>query len=137
MIVKKLRKQKNWTQDQLAIMCGLSIRTIQRIESGQSASLESLKCLASVFEIEINKLTEEITVIDKNTESWKDLPWWYRFNMFGIKTRRLAKQIELTNLFVGFIMWFLHPLSIAVPVLFLAAYVTTCLIRYGDEKNIW
>ncbi len=55
MIVKNLRKQKNWTQEQLAIMCGLSIRTIQRIESGQSASLESLKSLASVFEIEINE----------------------------------------------------------------------------------
>lgn len=64
-MIKKLRQRKNWSQEQLATMSGLSVRTIQRIESGNKASIESLKSLASVFEIDISKLTEEITVIDK------------------------------------------------------------------------
>jgi transcriptional regulator with XRE-family HTH domain len=34
-------------------MSGLSVRTIQRIENGENASLETLKSLASVFEINI------------------------------------------------------------------------------------
>ena len=58
MIVKKLRTEKNWSQEQVATFSGLSIRTIQRVESGQSASLETLKSLASVFEVDILKLTE-------------------------------------------------------------------------------
>ena len=51
MIVRRLREKRNWSQEELATMSGLSTRTIQRIESGNKASLESLKALASVFEI--------------------------------------------------------------------------------------
>ena len=32
MIVRKLRIQRGWSQDQLAQFSGLSVRTIQRIE---------------------------------------------------------------------------------------------------------
>jgi len=42
MLVQKLRLQRGWSQEQLAIVSGLSVRTIQRIERGQSASLETL-----------------------------------------------------------------------------------------------
>ncbi len=65
MIVKKLRDRNGWTQEQLAECCALNVRTIQRVESGKKASLETLQSLASVFEVNISKLTEEITVIDK------------------------------------------------------------------------
>jgi transcriptional regulator with XRE-family HTH domain len=44
---------QHWSQDQLAEMSGLSVRTIQRIENGENAGLESLKSLACVFEINI------------------------------------------------------------------------------------
>ncbi|MDE0956956.1 MAG: helix-turn-helix transcriptional regulator, partial [Pseudomonadales bacterium] len=40
MIVRKLRIQRSWSQDQLAQMSGLNIRTIQRIERGQTPSFE-------------------------------------------------------------------------------------------------
>ena len=53
MIVKKLRLKRGWSQQQLAIMTGLNVRTIQRIERGRIPSLESQKALASVFEIGI------------------------------------------------------------------------------------
>lgn len=53
MIVRKLRLRNGWSQEQLAEMTGLSVRTIQRIERGQAASLESQKALAAVFEVDI------------------------------------------------------------------------------------
>ena len=59
MNIRKLRKQKHWSQDQLAQMSGLSIRTIQRIERDQKAGLESLKALSAVFDIEISELQRE------------------------------------------------------------------------------
>lgn len=59
MLVQKLRLQHGWSQQQLAELSGLSVRTIQRIESGQPASAETLKSLASVFEIEFSQLTSE------------------------------------------------------------------------------
>ncbi|WP_296082988.1 helix-turn-helix transcriptional regulator [uncultured Agrobacterium sp.] len=42
MLVQKLRLQRGWSQEQLATVSGFSVRTIQRIERGQSASLETL-----------------------------------------------------------------------------------------------
>ena len=56
--VKKFRLQKCSSQEQLAEMTGLSVRTIQRLEKGQPASMESLKALASVFEIDLSELQE-------------------------------------------------------------------------------
>ncbi|STT48732.1 DNA-binding protein [Klebsiella pneumoniae] len=34
--VKQLRLQRAWSQEQLAEMAGLSVRTIQRIENGET-----------------------------------------------------------------------------------------------------
>ena len=65
MIVCKLRLEKGWSQEQLAEICDLSVRTIQRIERGQQPSLESLKALASVFETEITDLTREAGMADQ------------------------------------------------------------------------
>lgn len=59
MIVRKLRLQRGWSQEHLSQLSGLSIRTIQRIERGQNAGLESLKSLAAVFEIQITDLQQE------------------------------------------------------------------------------
>lgn len=59
MNIQKLRLQRGWSQQQLAELSGLSTRTIQRIENGNPASTESLKSLASVFEIDFSSLTSE------------------------------------------------------------------------------
>jgi len=58
-MIKKLRHSHGWSQEQLAQICGLSVRTIQRIERGHNAGLESLKCIAAVFNVDISKLQNE------------------------------------------------------------------------------
>lgn len=58
MLIQKLRLQRGWSQEQLAEVSGLSVRTVQRLERGQTGSLESLKALAAVFEIDLNRLQE-------------------------------------------------------------------------------
>lgn len=59
MIVRKLRLQRGWSQEQLAEMSGLNVRTIQRIERNGNASTESLKALAAVFECDFNELQQQ------------------------------------------------------------------------------
>lgn len=54
--VKQLRLDKGWSQEELSQLSGLSVRTIQRIEQGNKAGLESLKALASVFELQVSDL---------------------------------------------------------------------------------
>jgi transcriptional regulator with XRE-family HTH domain len=59
MLIQKLRLQRGWSQQQLAEASGLSARTIQRIEAGQTASVETLKSLAAVFEVDFSTLSQE------------------------------------------------------------------------------
>lgn len=54
MIVKKLRLQRGWSQEHLAELTDLSVRTIQRIERGHKPGLETIKSLAAVFEVDLN-----------------------------------------------------------------------------------
>ena len=62
MLIQKLRLKRGWSQQQLADASGLSVRTIQRIETGHPASTESLKCLAAVFEVDFSTLNPEKTM---------------------------------------------------------------------------
>ena len=70
MLIQKLRLQRGWSQQQLADLSGLSVRTIQRLEQGQVASTESLKSLAAVFEIDFSTLQEP----DMNTATAPTTP---------------------------------------------------------------
>lgn len=69
MTVRKLRLKRAWSQEQLAEFSGLNIRTIQRIERGQKAGLESLKSLAAVFEVELNELQMEDDMKNSDIDS--------------------------------------------------------------------
>jgi transcriptional regulator with XRE-family HTH domain len=55
-VLKREREARNWTQQQLAEICSLSLRTIQRIEKDGSVSKESLASLSSAFELDYNLL---------------------------------------------------------------------------------
>ena len=62
MLIQKLRLKRGWSQQQLADASGLSVRTIQRIENGQTPSVETLKSLAAVFEVDFSTLNPEEAV---------------------------------------------------------------------------
>jgi transcriptional regulator with XRE-family HTH domain len=57
--IKEMREQRGWSQNQLANMSCISLRTIQRMEKDGSSSMESVKSLASVFEVDFKELLEE------------------------------------------------------------------------------
>lgn len=55
-LVLKMRNRRSWTQEELAIASGLNLKTIQRIEKRGSASLQSKKALAAVFNLDTRDL---------------------------------------------------------------------------------
>lgn len=67
MIVRKLRLRNGWSQEQLAEMSGLNVRTIQRVERGMSVGTETLKSIAAVFEVDFNELKAEPTMSNNTT----------------------------------------------------------------------
>lgn len=50
--IKNSRVHRGWTQQQLADVSGLSLRTIQRVENQGQGSLETTNALCAVLEIE-------------------------------------------------------------------------------------
>ncbi|MBY0420364.1 MAG: helix-turn-helix domain-containing protein [Pararheinheimera sp.] len=74
-ILIDLRKKRAWSQSELAEVTGLSLRTVQRIEKSGTASLESVKAFAAVFELapESLQLTaatdKEVTDLSESSNS--------------------------------------------------------------------
>ncbi|WP_019603055.1 helix-turn-helix domain-containing protein [Teredinibacter turnerae] len=146
MMLKRLRHKRNWTQEQLAEISGLSVRTIQRIESGGKASLESLNALASVLEVQAPILAQGVTVIDKTTEDWEKVPAWLRACFFGsalfkIPERILNIRVEQGTVVAGIILLLLSPVLDnafdASFILFTSAYLVSLITRAGDKYSIW
>ena len=74
--VKQLRLQHAWSQEQLAELTGVSVRTIQRIENGDRPALETLSALAAVFEVNVADITGGVpagneTSLDQRIEEAK------------------------------------------------------------------
>jgi transcriptional regulator with XRE-family HTH domain len=148
MILRKLRKDKELSQEQLAIMSGLSVRTIQRIENGNRASLESLKSLASVLETNVSILEQEIIVIDKTTDKWKTLPLIFRLNFLGSDIGWLGlsnreqwiKGEKQTAIFgLGLLPFSFFELNFIIAGLGMVciAYSFSIITRLGDKYSIW
>ncbi|WP_437614953.1 helix-turn-helix domain-containing protein [Erwinia sp. V71] len=58
--VRKLRLERAWSQEQLAELASLSVRTVQRIENGDKPGLETLSALAAVFDVSVATLSGEL-----------------------------------------------------------------------------
>ncbi|WP_158825142.1 helix-turn-helix domain-containing protein [Mucilaginibacter lacusdianchii] len=97
--VKALRISKGYSQEYLAECCRLSLRTIQRIESGATQPHgDSLQRLATCFEIPVHKLTE---VAESIRPEFAELP----------EDRVYLMAIHLSAL--SFFLW--APLGVIVP----------------------
>jgi transcriptional regulator with XRE-family HTH domain len=59
--IKSVRKAKKITQLQLASLCDIDIRTIQRIEKGEfNPSLRVLMRIANAFEMSLSSLIKQV-----------------------------------------------------------------------------
>ncbi len=56
MRIAALRRERGWTQERLAEASGVAVRTVQRLEGGKDASLETLSALARALEVPVRDL---------------------------------------------------------------------------------
>ncbi|MEC7290614.1 MAG: helix-turn-helix transcriptional regulator [Pseudomonadota bacterium] len=55
--IKRWREERLWSQEHLAELAGLGLRTVQRIENGDSASRDSVMAIAAAFNVDAAALT--------------------------------------------------------------------------------
>ena len=146
MILKPLRIGRHLSQEQLAEMSGLSVRTIQRIESGRTASVESLKCLAAALDVDIETLKQEKLVPDHDPDHWKAQPlWlkgWFLFNYLSFRpSRRATSRVIVVSHTCGFLfcaLGLVNEAALAGGLIMLAiAYLFGLLAWQGDRYGIW
>jgi transcriptional regulator with XRE-family HTH domain len=62
--IKRWREERQWSQEHLADLAGIGLRTIQRIENGDRASSDTLMALAAAFNVDVGAIT-----IDKSAQA--------------------------------------------------------------------
>jgi DNA-binding XRE family transcriptional regulator len=55
-LIKRLREEKSWSQEHLAEASGISLRTIQRVETEGNASSETKLALAATLGVDVAEL---------------------------------------------------------------------------------
>jgi len=115
-------------------LSGLSLRTIQRLESSNRVSAGSLLALAGAFEIEVETLEKDLT-LDKSSPAWKKRPYaeaiaatagllFVGMGTFSTADNLAARNDGVTLLICGSAMIF-------------AAYLMALVTRTGDAWSVW
>ncbi|GAB5490174.1 MAG: hypothetical protein Phog2KO_03890 [Phototrophicaceae bacterium] len=107
-LVRTLRTNRGWSQEKLSEECGLSLRTIQRLENGGNASIDSIRAVAFIFGLEPNELitseennsTQVINIVKNSLLQFADFSgtmsraeyWW--FFLFVILTLAISTLVH-------------------------------------------
>jgi transcriptional regulator with XRE-family HTH domain len=128
---KKMRLERHWSQDQLAEMCGLSVRTLQRIENGENAGFESLKALGAVFETNIDDSDKnaEMEQVRMEEEYVQNVMGFYKLLSIAILSLVVPFVLAVTDssLWIVF-LWILLSWSVLIGI-----YSLNVFDFFGDE----
>ena len=67
-IIRKMRLQRGWSQSELALFSGVSVRTVQRLEKGGKPGLETLKSLADAFDVDVALFQQEADMSEEQRQ---------------------------------------------------------------------
>ena len=91
--IKRWREERHWSQEHLADLAGLGLRTIQRIENGEAASQDSLRALAAAYNVDVMALA-----VDPDAESAeREL----KKNAKAVAALRLSFGIHFAGFLIG------------------------------------
>jgi transcriptional regulator with XRE-family HTH domain len=102
--IKRWREERHWSQEHLAELAGVGIRTVQRIENGEHASRESIMAIAAAFNVEAIALC-----IDPETEAAEIAR---QRNTEAASALRLSFLIHLVGYLMGMVVFMAINLSV-------------------------
>ena len=123
--IKQLRKQQSWSQELLAKVSGLSLRTIQRVEKDSNASSETLLALAAAFNVSPSQLCNLSVELNAH--------WKWR----NIMQNSLALTVMMCA--VVFLLFLAAPLYIyidKVSILFTPLFMYACTVMAFGSSGL-
>lgn len=106
MNIVALRNLQGWSQEDLAAAAGISVRTVQRMETEGKASLDTAKSIAAAFDVGVEKVKEPELRWEHHKLIWRPLGEWVFWVMvITIATAHTVKFGWVTDpMGVSFIM---------------------------------
>ncbi|HFF9488750.1 helix-turn-helix domain-containing protein [Serratia bockelmannii] len=106
--IRPLRLEKGWSQEQLATIAGLSTRTVQRIENGEQASLETLTAIAAALGVQVSNLNAQPQQTTMGEETPDEQRLRRQVAAEG-KLLSMALRFAVIGVMLFVINWFTHP----------------------------
>lgn len=118
--VIELRQERGWTQERLAAEARVGLRTVQRLEAGQDASLETLTLVADALRVAVRDLFESIDddELGSRVESLQGRveeqqaardrvthAWWWLYTGVGIVVTTLSFALGFYGIAVTVAYW--------------------------------
>jgi transcriptional regulator with XRE-family HTH domain len=66
------------SQERVAEMSGLSVRTVQRLEAGHRVSYATLRALATAYKTDVDLLEREFYAVKQSADEFVEIPRWVR-----------------------------------------------------------
>ena len=90
--IKRWRQERQWSQEHLAHLAGIGLRTLQRVENGEPASSETLRALAAAYDVDVMALMVDEdaqalrAIRTRNAELRKgiQISFWIHLASYGI-----------------------------------------------------
>lgn len=95
--IKRWREERHWSQEHLADLAGVGLRTVQRIENGEAASQDSLKALAAAYGVDVLALA-----VDQEQQAAQIVR---SKNQRGRDALRLSFLIHLAGYAIGMVVF--------------------------------
>lgn len=154
MYIRLLRQRKKISQEQLADLCRVSLRTIQRVESGHRVSYATLRALAAAFDIDVDELEKELYAMETTSTEYREIPLWARLlvgqgwlfagrnHLYKLEILCICAGIGLLAFWVGsqFLPYVQDPVNGTLYFglfLFFCAYWASVCIRVGERYSAW
>jgi DNA-binding XRE family transcriptional regulator len=142
MVVQEMRLKNGWSQQQLADISGLNVRTIQRIEQGQSASLESFKALGAAFNVDFSQLQEDTVrnIVSTPEQTEVFLAFRQVRKLRGLYSHIISYVVVMSGIaainliLMPRVIWFIYPLlGWGIGIISHAVSVLNVLPWFGPE----
>lgn len=95
--IAELRRAKGFTQEELVEKCNLSVRTLQRIESGDVTPRSyTIRLIFTALEFDIHETSNRFSLAERIRTNWLRQFYRYVFDLFNLKTNPMKKISILT-----------------------------------------
>jgi transcriptional regulator with XRE-family HTH domain len=120
--IARIRQQRGWTQEKLTELSGIGVRTVQRLEAGSEASLETLASVASALDVPVRDLYEQLDDSgladrvdsldrrEREQQAGRDAArraWWHLWAVLGILVTVfcVVNPFDWPVLWIGAVYW--------------------------------